>query len=224
MLTIQQDAGVFFGNASELSYLLKIYALPPFIAPFTNIRNTNLIQVAMVELMNIPMSQGVIIYIPVPEDNFATNGSTARGEISRLERHDQDDSPNIFKTISRSMSRRLKTSSGHSAPISLPSTVATATTSPSMKTEIHHSPINLGDVLASPEEEKGRSLRKRMSLRSIVRRRFNEITSAREKDEKGKSKENVNGGKDKEENEVKIKQENVHGKVEDPSSKEAKGQ
>lgn len=224
MLTVQQNAGVFFGNVPELSYLLKVYALPPFIAPLTNMRNTNLIQVAMLELLGIPMSQGVIIYIPVPEDNFATNGLTARGEITRLERHDQDDSPNIFKSISRTMSRRLKTSSGQSMPISLPSTVGTATTSPPVI--VHSSPV-------SPEEERGRNrergVRKRMSLRTIVRQRFNEMTSSRdtssrEKDEKEKLKENVKAAMKRDEDKGKAKQESTRGKLEEESAKETKGQ
>ena len=189
MLTIQQDTGVFFGSTTELSYLLKIYALPSFIAPFTNFRNTNLIQTAMLDSLHIPMNQGVIIFLPVSEDNLATNGLTARGEIARLERNDQDESPNLFKTFSRSMSRRLKTSSGQSMPVSLPSTVGTSTASPSMQTEIRHSPIIVDDTVVPPEERgKRNSLRKRISLRGLVRRRLIEITSALDKDEKGKAK------------------------------------
>ncbi|KAJ5088516.1 Tautomerase [Penicillium angulare] len=224
MLTIQQDVGIFFGNTAERSYLIKVYALPSFIAPFTNLRNTNLIQVAMVELLDIPISQGVIVYVPVPEDNFATNGVTARGEISRLEQHDLEDSPGIIKSISRTMSRRLKHSSGNSVPISLPSTVGTATTSPSTKTEIHHSPINLPGLPESPEEERGRRLHKRMSLRSIVRRRFNEITSTREKDEKEKLKEGVKSAKEKEDDQGKSKQGGTHVKTEEQTPKETEGQ
>ncbi|KAJ6111198.1 Tautomerase [Penicillium sp. IBT 16267x] len=190
MLTIQQDTGVFLGSTTELSYLMKIYALPSFIAPFTNLRNTTLIQAAMQDLLHIPMNQGVIIFLPVSEDNLATNGLTTRGEIARLERDDQEETPNIFKTISRSMSRRLKTSSGQSVPISLPSTVGTSTASPSMQTEIRHSPTIVDDTVVSPDERgRGNSLRKRMSLRGLVRRGLMEITSALDKDEKEKPKE-----------------------------------
>ncbi|KAJ5259233.1 Tautomerase [Penicillium angulare] len=226
MLTIEQDAGVFFGSTSERSYLIKVYALPSFVAPLTNLRNTNLIQVAMVELLDIPISRGVIVYIPVPDENFATNGVTARGEISRLEQRDEEDSPGIIESISRSMSRRLKTSSGNSVPISLPSTVGTATTSPSMKTEIHHSPINLPGLPESPGEEKerGRRLRKRMSLRSIVRRRLNEIKPNREKDEKEKAKESTKSGKEREDDQGKSKQGDTQVKAEEQNPQETKGQ
>ncbi|KAJ5948326.1 hypothetical protein N7466_001341 [Penicillium verhagenii] len=192
MLTVQQDTGVFFGNTTELSYLLKIYALSSFIAPVTNLRNTNLIQTAMHDLLHIPMNQGIIVFIPVPEENLATNGLTAGSEISRLIQNDQDESPNIFKTISRTMSRRLKSSSDQTAPISLPSTVGTSTASPSMQTEIHHSPIVVDDTLMSPEEKR-RGIRKRISLRGLVPRRFMEKTSSRDKDGQDRTKEVAKG-------------------------------
>ncbi|KAJ5712057.1 hypothetical protein N7488_006213 [Penicillium malachiteum] len=191
LLTLQQEAGVFFGNTTELSYLLKVYALPPLIAPVTNLRHTTLIQSAIQDLLHIPMDRGVIIYLPVPEDNLATNGSTARGEIVRIERDEQADSPNLFKTISRSMSRRLKStsSSGGSGPISLPSTAGTAGASAgvsSTQTEIHHSPTILEHPMESLEEAR-HSIRKHMSFRTL-RKRLSEVTSAKEKADKEETK------------------------------------
>ena len=190
MLTLQREVGVFFGGTAEPAYLLKVYALPPLIAPFTNLRNTSLIQLAMLDLLHIPFSHGVIIYTAVPEENLATNGSTARGEVTRRERSGSDESPSLFKTISRSMSRRLKTSSGQTVPISLPSAVGTLGASSSPQTEVHHSPILMEDAPVSPEEGGGRSPRKHMSLRDAVRRRFMDITSGtRSSEEKEQAKE-----------------------------------
>ncbi|KAJ5673636.1 Tautomerase [Penicillium longicatenatum] len=186
MLATQQNTGVFFGSTTELSYLLKIYALPSSIAPFTNLRNTNLIQAAMHDLLHIPKDQGVIVFLPVSEDNLATNGSTARGEIARLERNDQEESPGLFKTISRSMSRRLKTNSGQSVPISFTSTVEASTISPSMQSEVRHSPVVVDDAVVSPEERGRSSLRKRTSLRDLIRRR---VLAAIDKDTKEKAKQ-----------------------------------
>ena len=179
MVAIQQDACIFFGSTTLPTYLLKIYALPAFIAPVTNLRNTTLIQNALQDMLNIPIEMGVIIYIPVSEDNFATNGSTARGDISRLERHNQDDTPGIFRTISRSMSRRLKRSSGTSAPISVSPTI---TGSPYQPTDICRSPITEVNVDFLEDGERGRSLRKRKSLRSIFRRGLMELTAGKEKE------------------------------------------
>jgi hypothetical protein len=186
MLAIQQNTGVFFGSTTELSYLLKIYALPYFIAPCTNLRNTNLIQAAMHDLLHIPKDQGVIIFLPVSEDNLATNGSTARGQIARLERNDQEESPGLFRTLSRSMSRRLKTNSGQSVPISFTSTVEASAVSPSMQSEVRHSPVIVDDAVVSPEERGRSSLRKRTSLRDLIRRR---VLATIDKDTKEKAKQ-----------------------------------
>lgn len=139
MVTVQSDTCVLFGSNNALSaYLLTIYALPSFIAPVTNVRSTALIQNALEELLGIPPNLGVIIYIPVPEENLATNGMTIRSEISIIERN--EDSPSIFKSISRGMSRRLKNRSGQSAPVSQPSAAATASPSPHTPSESPASP------------------------------------------------------------------------------------
>ncbi|KAJ5126552.1 hypothetical protein N7448_007331 [Penicillium atrosanguineum] len=139
MVTVQQDICVLFGSNNALSaYLLTIYALPSLIAPVTNVRSTALIQNTFEELLGIPPSLGVIIYIPIPEENLATNGMTIRSEISIIERN--EDSPSIFKSISRGMSRRLKNRSGQSVPVSQPSAAATASPSPHTPSESPASP------------------------------------------------------------------------------------
>jgi hypothetical protein len=119
LVTVDEDALLTFGNTSDSAYLIKISALPSLIAPLINQRNTSLIQATLLNLLGIASDRGVIIFGSVGEDNFATNGATARGEISRLERSDHGNSPGLLKSISRSMSRRLKSSSGNSASISL---------------------------------------------------------------------------------------------------------
>jgi len=101
MVTVQQETYVLFGSNSLPSYLLTVYALPVFIAPVTNLRNTALIQKALEDLLGIPPSLGVVIYIPIPEANLATNGMTVRSEISQIERSEQGDSPNLFKSVSK---------------------------------------------------------------------------------------------------------------------------
>lgn len=159
----------------------------------TNMRNTDLIQGAIYDLIQIPADHGVILYFPIPEDNLGTNGTTARGEISRLERTDQADSPGIFKTLSRTMSRRLKSSSGTSAPISplspgiseatagLPDPAATAAPDP---------PAEVPGPVDWANDERGRRLSRlarRESLRSMVRRRLVEaITANKDKEDQSK--------------------------------------
>ncbi|KAJ5312002.1 hypothetical protein PENANT_c022G02285 [Penicillium antarcticum] len=119
LVAFSEDALLTFGNTPDSAYLIKISALPSLIAPLTNQRNTSLIQTALLNHLGIAPDRGVVIFVAVGEDNLATNGATARGEISRLERIDHGNSPSLFKSISRSMSRHLKSSSGNSAPMSL---------------------------------------------------------------------------------------------------------
>lgn len=170
MLTVQPDTLMIFGSHRTLPvYLLTIYALPSLIAPVTNLRNTNLIQDALNELLGIPPSLGVVIFLSIPEDNFATNKATIRDEIQRLERNDEM-SPGLFKTISHTMSRRLKSNSGSSAPFSLPSTASALSPSTNPGSGSLQSPVvaNAADLLIG--EDRGRSLRKRDSLRALMRR------------------------------------------------------
>ncbi|PWY89978.1 Tautomerase/MIF [Aspergillus heteromorphus CBS 117.55] len=124
MTTIQQDACIQFGRSTMPAYLMKVFALPYLIAPITNLRSTIMIQAALQEILHVAPSRGVILYIPISEENFATNGVTMMGEIARLERPSLDHGHinGLFKTISRTMSRRLKSSSSQSTPISVATT------------------------------------------------------------------------------------------------------
>ncbi|KAB8202166.1 hypothetical protein BDV34DRAFT_215695 [Aspergillus parasiticus] len=116
MVTIQQGVCIRFGVSKDPAYLLKVYALPCLIASITNLRCTTMIQSALRDLLQIEPNRGVVLYLPVPEENFATNGVTYMGEIARHERRTDDDDPGILRNISRGLSRRLKSSSTQSAP------------------------------------------------------------------------------------------------------------
>lgn len=203
-MTIDQNADLLFGaTVGPAYYLLKISALPCLIAPLTNLRNTTLIQSVIQDIFGISPEKGVIIFNPVAEENLATNGITAREEIDRLERNDQ--SPSLFKSISRSMSRRLKHNSGNSVPLSLGSAL-----SPEVAPTNSHSPVSppsveaptfqphsdtfkfadpvgakpSGEASSTPDLPKRTSsksgkadgtLKKRESLKSFVSRRLNEL-------------------------------------------------
>ncbi|KAJ5493680.1 Tautomerase [Penicillium fimorum] len=194
LVTIDQNADLIFGNTSGSAYLLKITALSTLIGPLTNIHNTGLIQSIIQEVFGIAPDKGVVIYTPASEDNLATNGMTARDEIDRLERMDSDNSPSIFKSISRSMSRRMKSSSGNSGPISL-----TSVMNPDVTTHTSTSPVTSGQVpplrphqedkkklkelpksepmqqALAKDEKPERTLKKRESLKSFVNRRLSEL-------------------------------------------------
>ncbi|KAF4279325.1 hypothetical protein CNMCM8689_002370 [Aspergillus fumigatus] len=97
MVTIQQDACLYFGNSALPAYLMKVFALPYLIAPITNLRNTILIQAALQDLLHVAPSRGIVLYIPISEENFATNGVTMMGEIARLEGHAEDQDAGILR-------------------------------------------------------------------------------------------------------------------------------
>ncbi|KAL3480347.1 hypothetical protein BJX99DRAFT_27841 [Aspergillus californicus] len=122
VVTIQQGLCLRFRNSMLPAYSMKIFALPFLIAPITNLRSTILIQTALHEILHVAPARGVILYIPVAEENMATNSTTMMGEVYRLERETQDREPGIFKSLSRSLSRRKKSSSCVSAPLSIATT------------------------------------------------------------------------------------------------------
>ncbi|KAL4934543.1 MIF domain protein [Aspergillus undulatus] len=122
IVTVQQIPSFRFGNLALPAYSMKIYALPYLIAPITNLRSTILIQAALQDILHISPSRGIILYIPVPEENMATNNTTMMGEVARLEHNSGGREPGIFKSLSRSLSRRKKTSSAVSAPLSVATT------------------------------------------------------------------------------------------------------
>ncbi|KAF9249772.1 hypothetical protein DTO027I6_9933 [Penicillium roqueforti] len=196
LVTIDQNADLLFGTTSGSAYLLKVTALSSLIGPLTNLRNTGLIQSIIQEMFGIAPDKGVVIYMPASEDNIATNGTTARSEIDRLERINSSNNSSIFKSLSRSMSRRMKSSSGNSIPISLTSVlspdVATPTsTSPMAFASDQAPPLRPNQAddkkpiqspngertqqVSSKDEKPERALKKRESLKSFVNRRLGEL-------------------------------------------------
>lgn len=115
MVVIQQNVCLHFGNSSLPAYLAKVSAHPYIIGPVTNMRNTILIQETFREFLDIPSSRGIIIYTGVSEENFATNGTTIMGEAVCISTEKQHDHPGIFRTITRSMSRKIKTNAPQSS-------------------------------------------------------------------------------------------------------------
>jgi hypothetical protein len=199
LVAVDEDALLTFGNAAHSAYLIKISALPSLIAPLTNQRNTSLIQTALLNLLGIPSDRGIIIFDSVGEDNLATNGATARGEISRLELSDHGNSSNIFKSISRSMSRRLKSSSGNSVPMSLaalstmvsPDSVRTPSTLPdssdipeTVRLSSYPSDNGRASDLSKIESPTAKSL----TLESSHKEPLNKVSSKEEKKERGLKK------------------------------------
>lgn len=153
---------------------MKVMALPALIAPVTNLRNTILIQAALQGLLNIRADRGVIIYVPIPEENFATNGVTAMGDIRSLERQAQPGDSGFLKNISRSMSKRLKSSGSSSRPLSQATTSSWSNTSGAEATD-RQPAAGMGSQPSSKEGERSRSVKKSRSVRQFLSRRLSDL-------------------------------------------------
>lgn len=79
--------------------------------PTTNKRNAALIQSFMADVLSVPPERGVLRFIPIPEENLASNGTTVFGEIERIEKLQAEDSGQnpIKRTFTRG-SRKSVTS------------------------------------------------------------------------------------------------------------------
>lgn len=178
LVTLEQNAGLQFGDGPQPAYLVKVTALPNQIAPVTNLRNTVLIQSVLLEILRIPADRGVIVYLPIPEDNFATNGATTMREMARLQQQSQSEESGILKSISRSMSRRFKSSSTHSQPMSVATSSSWNNGSDAQDTEgVSEKIISEKALSGSESDEKPRTVKKSRSLRQFVGRRLSELGS-----------------------------------------------
>ncbi|PGH26455.1 hypothetical protein AJ80_01768 [Polytolypa hystricis UAMH7299] len=137
LLHVVHNACLMLGLSYEPAYLATVSALPYLIAPVTNLRNTVLIQAAINDTLGIPSNRGVVKFEAMPEENFATNGATIKDEIEQLERSSNDEHSSVIKSLSRSMSRKIKSNSSHTASVTTNQT--------------HTSPLS--PIQASPSRE-----------------------------------------------------------------------
>lgn len=170
MVAIQQNVCLNFGNSSLPAYLAKVSAHPYIIGPVTNMRNSILIQEAFREFLDIPSSRGVIIYTGVSEENFATNGITIMGEAVRISNEKQNDNGGFFKTITRSMSRKLKSNGSSNAPQSVGPSLAPAADSQPSEPASNGDSHQKGSTTASNDAQ-SQSVQRSRSLRDFVTRR-----------------------------------------------------
>ncbi|ESZ93718.1 hypothetical protein SBOR_5903 [Sclerotinia borealis F-4128] len=91
-VTLKHSACFIVAGTFEPAYIMTITALPSQMQPVTNKRNTSLLQnyMATTELYVEP-ERGIIKFVPLAEENFATNGRTVAGEIEELEREVAND-------------------------------------------------------------------------------------------------------------------------------------
>jgi hypothetical protein len=87
---------------------MAITALQSQLQPVTNKRNAALLQKAMEDALGVAPERGLIKFVPIAEENMATNGKTVAGEIDDLEKETTDDNANLKRSLSRGSIRTRK--------------------------------------------------------------------------------------------------------------------
>jgi hypothetical protein len=92
---------LLFGGNFDPAYTLTITALGSQLQPVTNKRNATLLAKSMEEGLGVGPERGLIKFVPITEENFATDGRTLAGAIEDLERETSDDNANLKRSVSR---------------------------------------------------------------------------------------------------------------------------
>jgi hypothetical protein len=100
LVTVSHSACLVFGGSFDPAYTMSITALQCQLQPVTNKRNAALLQRAMEEALGVYPERGLIRFMPIAEENLATNGKTVTGEIEELEKESLEDSSSIRRTMS----------------------------------------------------------------------------------------------------------------------------
>lgn len=91
MVKVDHSACLAMGGTFDPCYILSITAVPSQMGPTMNKRNAALIQSFMADILSVSPDRGVVKFQPIPEENFATNGTTMAGVIERQEKHHSGD-------------------------------------------------------------------------------------------------------------------------------------
>lgn len=86
---------------------MSITALPSQLQPVTNKRNAALLSKSMEENLGVPPERGLIKFVPVAEENYATGGMTVAGTIDDLDKQNAEENGfNLKSSLSVSKSKR----------------------------------------------------------------------------------------------------------------------
>ncbi|KAF4631795.1 hypothetical protein G7Y89_g6333 [Cudoniella acicularis] len=108
LVTVAHSACLMFGGSFDHAYTMTITALASQVQPVTNKRNAALLAKAMEEGLGVTPNRGLIKFIPIAEENIATNGKTLAGEIDDLEKETAEENANLNRSLSRSHPKNKK--------------------------------------------------------------------------------------------------------------------
>jgi hypothetical protein len=133
-------------------------------------RSTTMLTEELYQLIGIGPDLGVIIFIPVPQENLAMYGSVVGNELSKVE---QQDNPGFMKTLGQSISRRhFKSSSGGTSDPLSPSSIK----SPTVAQTLQSAPVD--DDIAAVERRRQLGMKK--SVSNFVRRGLGRASKEKE--------------------------------------------
>lgn len=127
MVKVDHSACLALGGTFDPCYILTITAVPSHMGPTMNKRNAALIQSFMADILSVPPERGLLKFLSIPEENFATNGTTMLGEMERQEKQIRPDVARSMTAPSRksvSSLSSMKRTNGVPPPPSVPTSSA----------------------------------------------------------------------------------------------------
>ncbi|KAM3068863.1 hypothetical protein ACMFMG_011025 [Clarireedia jacksonii] len=167
-LTLKHSACFLLAGSFDPAYIMTISALPSQVQPVTNKRNAVLLQTCMEELLAIEPQRGVIKFVPLAEENFATNGNTVAGEIEELERNLANEGSGLRRGASTAIKGKKRALSSRSAKNLRPATMGTHDEHPSSVSERGVTPLPSTPTEYTVFDRKGSSPQKLGRKKSIM--------------------------------------------------------
>ncbi len=109
-VNVAHSACLILGGSFDPAYTITVTALPSQVQPTTNKRNAALIQTFMSEALKVPAHRGVVKFVAIAEENFATNGQTVLGLMESLDKKSHEDGSGRKPSVARSKNEHRKNS------------------------------------------------------------------------------------------------------------------
>ncbi|PPJ53113.1 hypothetical protein CBER1_11628 [Cercospora berteroae] len=116
MVKVDHSACLAWGATFDPCYIITITAVPSQMGPTMNKRNAALIQSFLADILSVSPERGMIKFQPIPDENFAINGTTILGEIERQEKRHEGEHAGSMRRAMNSMGRKSMPSFKKSLP------------------------------------------------------------------------------------------------------------
>ncbi|KXT14141.1 hypothetical protein AC579_101 [Pseudocercospora musae] len=106
MVKVDHSACLAMGGTFDPCYILTVSTLPAQMGPTMNKRNAALMQSFMADILSVPPERGIVKFLAIPEECFATNGTTIAGEIEKQEKQQSGASDSTIRRAITSTGRK----------------------------------------------------------------------------------------------------------------------